>query len=102
MMNLDYIRAVCSELGEVRSLNCCDNVFGNIEVEIITLNGTRLYIASDRGEYLCYVKRNRFFIEHLVPINALLNIPQNKVYTSLVDIVNFVKTNLTAIESKRY
>ena len=99
-MTLDDATELCKDLGCVIHFRKNTAFWGNIDLEIITPHKTKLFIASDRGEWLCYVKKELFGIDRLVPLGQVLKTPAARTFPSLPATVDFIKANLHLIEKK--
>ena len=97
-MDINAVKQLCIGLGQIQRFNKNSSCFGNIELEICTPNKTTIYITSDRGEFLCYVKRKKHFTHHLTPLNNILNVATKMTFFSLAEIISFLKSNILEIE----
>lgn len=96
IMNLGEVKLICKDLGNVKKFSQNTELFGNIDLELITLGKISLHISSDRGEFLCYVKKGM----HLIPIENIINSDESTTFASLSEVVNYLKDNLGLIEAK--
>lgn len=96
IMNLSEVKLICKDLGNVKKFSQNTELFGNIDLELITFEKISLYISSDRGEFLCYVKKGI----HLIPIDNIIDSDGSITFTSLLEVVNYLKDNLRLIETK--
>lgn len=100
MMNLDSVKKLCVELGEVRKWNENAKVFGNLELEIQTPRKTVLNIIADRGEFLCYIKKKTIFREKWIPLDQIIKGTNNMHFESLESIIEYLKTHIREIENE--
>lgn len=97
-MDLDTVKKICKGLGNVQKFNENSSFFGNIELEIRTPNNTELYIVSDRGEFLCYVKKKRS-LQKLVSLSDVINNTSRIQFNSLKSVIDYLKSNIHIIET---
>ncbi len=96
MMNLNDVKLIFKDLGNIKKFSQNTEFFGNIDLELITFGKVQLYISSDRGEFLCYVKKG----SHLIPIDRIIHSDGVTTFASLLEVVNYLKDNLRLIETK--
>lgn len=98
MMTENEIKSLCQSIGKVNKCIVNNRCFGNIELDIITANGTRLRIFSDRGEYSCFIVKTGALMEKTIPINKVVGTPNPIIFNSLYEAILYLKNNLSKIE----
>jgi len=98
-MNLEYVNMLCKDLGIIQKFDVNENIFGNIELEIITPKGNEINILSDRGEFSYYLKKNSPF-RPLTSINKMVGEEKVSSFRSLEEVVDYLKSNIETIENK--
>ncbi|MGN1399435.1 MAG: hypothetical protein ACI4WG_05510 [Erysipelotrichaceae bacterium] len=96
-MDINSVKKLCKDIGEVKKYKVDYGFFGNIELEIQTLHNVFLIITSDRGEFSCCIRKKHFFCDRLIPLCAILK-DDKRSFDSLKSIIDYLIINLETIE----